>query len=181
MPVPIAENTAFQFPARLLWVLFRSGATFREFIWGLNFRKDVCSDFFTRVWKDGCSYCRKHLFSSSRREGQNYHRRKHLPKTPFQFLAPRGTELSPPKTLAENTAFQFTCGRIRFTAKVHSVNAPVHMDLRQFSQTVQSANAALERLASVRAPADQEAGSNGTRCGRTHAHRRRKRRRGVFA
>jgi hypothetical protein len=103
MPVPIAENTAFQFPARLLWVLFRSGATFREFIWGLNFRKDVCSDFFTRVWKDGCSYCRKHLFSSSRREGQNYHRRKHLPKTPFQFLAPRGTELSPPKTLAENT------------------------------------------------------------------------------
>ena len=79
---------------------------------GLNFRKDVCSDFFTQVWKDGCSYCRKHLFSSSRREGQDYHRRKHLPKTPFQFLAPRGTGLSPPKTLAENTAFQFTCGRI---------------------------------------------------------------------
>jgi len=78
-----------KFPKRRLFRFFQERGYISRVHLGLNFRKDVCSVFFTRVWKDGCSYCRKHLFSSSRREGPDYHRRKHLPKTQL-FRSPAG-------------------------------------------------------------------------------------------
>jgi hypothetical protein len=59
------------------------------------------------------------------------------------------------------------CSRSAVTLAIHSGSGRTRLS-------------ALERLASVRAPADQEARSNGTRFGCIHADRRRKRRRGVF-